>query len=138
MTRLKKNIGCLIVLTSMAFAIVIINLNSSPMRFSRLNEKTLESFIVSCERLLEVELPKGVKFKEIPAEPAQFTPEINRFIPEIVRLTPEHVWVLFRGRFAVIWERDPSNQMEWKLTIFDETRSRVLMRRPKGKQAGKS
>ena len=138
MTRLKKNIGCSIVLISMAFAVIIMHLNSSAVRFSRPDEKILESFITSCDQLLEVELPQGVKFREIPAERAQFAPEILRFRPEIVRLNPDHVWVLFKGRFAVIWERDTSNQMEWKLTLFDETRSRVLLKRPKDKQSRES
>jgi hypothetical protein len=123
----------------MAIAIVIINLNTASMRFSRLDNKILESFISSCDRLLETELPKGAKSKEIPAGQAKFAPEILRFNPEIVRLHPDFVWVLFRDRFAVIWEHDQSTQMEWKLTVcVDGAFSRVLLRRPKGKQAGES
>ena len=138
MTRAKKNIGYLIVFMSVAFASVIIHFNSPFVRFSRLNEKTFDTFIESCDRLLDEELPKGTRFREISAASVQFAPEIQRFRPEIVRISPDHVWVLFKGRFAVIWERDTGNQMEWKLTLFAETRNLVLLRRTKSKQAEKS
>ena len=134
MTRQKNNIVFLIVLISMAIAVVIINLNTASLRFSRLDSKILESFALCCDRLLEEELPKGTKSREIPADRVQFTPEIHRFRPKIVKLSPDYVWVSFREfRFAVTFERDPISHMEWKLTLFDETRSRVLLRRPKSK-----
>jgi len=137
MTRIKRNMGCLTALIIMVFTVVILNLNTSPQRFSRLDEKTLGSFIASCDRLIESELPKGMDFADIPVERAQFTSEILRFRPVTVGVTHDRVWVMFcgekgvciGGRFSVIWERVQSSQMEWKLTLSNGTRSWVLLRR---------
>lgn len=109
------------------------------MRFSRLNNNILESFALCCNQLLEKELPKGMKLKEISADSVQFAPEIHRFRPKIIRLSPDCVWVSFRKfRFAVTFERDPINHTEWKLILSDETRSRVLLKQPNPEQGRQS
>lgn len=128
--RIKLVLG--LAITVLAF-VMVAYLTLPAQRFARIHGTMLESFVESCNRLLQVTIPEGATSVEVPVERAQIPSEIRRFAPRRIVVSSNRVWMMFGGGkvtgFSVYWAPDKNDPTEWTLTLFDGVRERILLRR---------
>ena len=127
--RIKHTLGWAL---AGVFLVIIVYLWLPAQRFARIHGATLDSFVATCQALLQTTIPEGEVSVDVPVERAQLSAKIRSFEPRCIDVGSNRVWMMFGGGkvtgFSVYWAPDARNPTEWTLTLFDGMGERILLR----------